>query len=171
MITSLKLGNVLRGSLERTGKQMKVVAVETRQSKQILSDYLNNRRNLPIDKAKKITESMDDPQLNQELAALFFKALAPRTTKDLSSENVFLLDDLKKFEEQDRVNLEEPTLKALMVPMRSRSVEQERLLKQYAKEFLEEIASELVYYLAFCKDADLDATEMIEKINVKNLKG
>lgn len=170
MITSLKLGNVLRESLARTGKQMKVVAIETKQSKQILSDYLNNRRNIPIDKARRITESMDDPQLNQELAALFFKVLAPRTTKDLSSNNVFLLDDLKNFEEKDRVSLEEPTLKTLMISMRSRSIEQEKLLKRYAKEFLEEIASELIYFLAFCKDADLDATELIEKLNVKNLK-
>lgn len=165
---SKKIGTFLAEAIQHSGMELKELEEATHQSIQAISGYSTGRRAIPADKAVSLAEQLKNGKLNIALAATFFGTLAQRRTSDLSSDNVFLLRDLKNYEEDDRKKIEDETFKILM--LKHKSYQQQLFLETFAKEMSEELSAELTCFIEFCKEANIKSVEIFEERNKENIR-
>lgn len=161
-------GTFIAEAIEHSEMKLKELGVVTHQSVQAISGYSTGRRAIPFDKAVDLAEQLKNGKLNIALAATFFGTLAQRRTSDLSSDNVFLLRDLKNYEEDDRKKIEDETFKILM--LKHKSYQQQLFLETFAKEMSEELSAELTCFIEFCKEAGIKSVDIFNEVNKQNLK-
>ncbi|MFT9411974.1 helix-turn-helix domain-containing protein [Liquorilactobacillus hordei] len=163
-------GTFIADAIQHSEMKLKELAEATHQSAQAISGYSTGRRPIPFDKAVDLARQLKNGKFNVALAATFFGTLAPRKTNNLSSDNVFLLRDLKNYEEDDRKKIEDETFKILMLKEEDRTYQQRLFLETFAKEMSEELSAELTCFIEFCKEAGIQSVSIFDELNEENMR-
>lgn len=129
-----------------------------------LSNYKKRIRSMPVATAVRISDEVEDSELNADLAASFFNTLKiafPRYWKAIYRDDVFAILFQERIEQQQRTSLDEDAFEEMLT---GRS---DRQFNKWSQEFLEEMAWDMLLYIKACKARGVSSVNQIKKFNEK----
>lgn len=127
-----------------------------------LSNYKQGDRTMPADVAVKTADYLRDGKLNQAMAAKLFNSLRMYSTKLWQQEdrdNPFAIRVQQNKEERERKLLDTETFEDMLTNKSSEEI------KQWVKEFLEEISVELLLTYSVCESCGIDFVTYVQQLN------
>lgn len=157
------LSSELESLLVRNDMQQQDIVNKTQMGKSTISEYIKQGKNVPIQKAAKLADSVADNLFTSQLAYKFFGFIKSMDGK-LSNTTAAELDIFQKIESDERKEHKQRA-ERLIVENKVRELDEEELneIEQYGLEFLDEIIVELAIVYKIFDTVNLDIKEAVEE--------
>lgn len=158
------VGETLGRVVENNNIKLVALAKSANVTLAALSNYKKGIRPLPIGTAVRISNEVEDSELNADLAASFFNTLKiafPKYWNAIYKDDVFAILFQERIEQQQRTDLDEQSFEEMLTG------HSDRMFNKWSQEFLEEMAWDMLLYIKACNARGVNSVDQIKKFNEK----